>query len=585
MASLPRMSSLANVRKSIPPQSPTYDPLERFPYEIWQDCFRLAISDEAHGPLPYLAVSTKWNETILQDPSFWTTIIIDDGEDQDARIYTFLFLSKTLLLDVEYGAANGFPRVMDGCASRIRSIMESTIKSSGTLSDFLEEWLKSGQVSSFPEMKTLIGAYRYTLSRAFLLACPKLSIIRSVKVEMADEPYLTSAVKEVNFTWVERRGLSMIVHRTHLQSLGLICPPWPDEDEENNAQIAGWPTTLGSATISLGPQLQSLHIGLSLEFFWEFISVLLDFSQLRSLKLDFRHVPTATCDACISPLHVQHLKTLTLKFNFDGELALTAANSVLHSFVKERPLKNLENLEIFSWSYFNGSLLGSLFQSTVNVKSINLWIRGHQILSTNHMPTVEVLTVFPPDLLSYLDLPNLMELTILKTSGYITPRPIPTNLGPEIIRLDVPGFIFNMSNAPSSLETFTLRYRYMTLRSSISPGVINRFAFLEEISFNTDLDEREVGDEFLMEILRNTGSCPRLHTIKFREFPLWEPLFEVMRRRMTENVQQITRLAFPVLPHIYLLRRLVQLLGGASNVYTTRNVDEIITKRHSCGYL
>jgi hypothetical protein len=123
------------------------------------------------------------------------------------------------------------------------------------------------------------------------------------------------------------------------------------------------------------------------------------------------------------------------------------------------------------------------------------------------------------------------------------------------------------------------------LPTRISPGVINRFAFLEEISFRDALDERKAGNKFLMEMLRSTGSCPRLHTIKFQGFPLWEPLFEVMRRRMIDNVQRITRLALRALPHIYLLRRLVQLLGGISNVYTTRNVDEIIAKRPSCGYL
>jgi hypothetical protein len=592
MTSLPRMSSPTNIRKPIPPQSPTYDPLERFPYEIWQDCFRLAISDAADGPLPYLAVSTKWNETILHDPSFWTTIIIDDGEDQDARIYTFLCLSKTLLLDVETWGFDGFPGIIEGCSSRIRSITQCTSRSDRPLSQFLAEWPKSGHTPSFPELKTLIGLDRSTLSRDFLLACPKLSIVRWVEVEIADEPYLPSTMKEVSFTRVDPCRLSKIIHRTNIQSLGLTYPPWPPLDE---AEIAGWRTALRSVAISLSPQLQSLHMVLSLEFFWEFISILPEFSQLSSLELWFRSTPMATRDAYIPPLHVQHLKALTLHFNFDdtditesGKLALNATNAVLHSFVKECPLKNLEDLQIISRTSFNGSLLGSLFQSTVNVKSISLWIQDHHnpdIPSTNHMPTLETLTLYTPDLLPYFNPPNLMELRIVERSGALTPRPSPINLGPEIIKLDVPGWIFDVNNAPSSPETFTLKHRYITLTSSISPGVINRLAFLEEISFNTDSDEREVGNGFLMEILRNKGSCPRLHTILFQEFPLWEPLFEVMRRRMNDNIQRITRLKFPGPPHIYILRRLVQLLDGASNVYTTRNVDEIISRRRSCGYL
>jgi len=258
MASLPRMSSPANVRQPITPQLPTFDPLERFPAEIWQECFRLAISDDAHGPLPYLAVSTKWHETILDVPSLWTTIIIDDGEDQDARIYTFLLLSKTLLLDVEYKGFNGVPGIMEGCTSRIRSITSRwhSLK-------FLAEWPNSGHTPSFPELKTLMRQSKTVLfsnlsmlSREFLLVCPKLSIIHWVGVKMADEPYLSSNVREVNFTRVDHRSLSNIVHRTNIQSLGLTCPPWPslDEDEqEANAQIAGWHAALRSVAISLGP--------------------------------------------------------------------------------------------------------------------------------------------------------------------------------------------------------------------------------------------------------------------------------------------------------------------------------------------
>lgn len=596
MASLPRMSSTTSIGQSLSAKSPTYDPLERFPYEIWQDCFRLAISDAAHGPLPYLAVSTKWNETILHDPSFWTTIIIDDREDQDARIYTFLCLSKTLLLDVEYRGYNGFPEVMDGCASRIRSAMQLTSRSS--LSQCLEEWLNSRHIPSFPEMKTIISEYSYRLSRALLLACPKLSIVRRGIVEMADEPYLSSTVKEVNFTRVDHRGLAKIVHRTDIQSLGLICPPRPPLDEnekEVSTQIVGWPAALRSVAISLGPQLQSLHMELSLDIFWGFVTVLPDFSQLHSLKLIFYKIPEATNDAYISPLHVQRLKSLTLHFNFgdsgipEGDKsAINATNAVIRSFVKERPLKNLEDLQIISSSPFDASLLGSLFQSTVNIKSINLWALGYydpDLISTNHMLALEALIVYPPDLLHYFDPPNLKELKIPGTHGILPPRPIRINLGSEIIKLEVPGWIFDVNSAPSSLETFTLKHRYIQLASSISPGIIKRFAFLEEISFQNSFDDREVASEFLMEMLRNDGSCPRLHTMKFRTSPPWELLFEVMRRRMTENVHRITRLTFPVIPHIYLLRRLVQLLNGASNVYTTRNVDGIISRRRSCGYL
>jgi hypothetical protein len=199
------------------------------------------------------------------------------------------------------------------------------------------------------------------------------------------------------------------------------------------------------------------------------------------------------------------------------------------------------------------------------------------------MTSLEALTVYSVKLLDYFDAPNLIELTVYGKD--FVPRHF--KLGSQIVKLNVSGWFFDEDNAQSLLETFNMKYRYLTLFSSISSGVICRFSFLEEIYFKGAFmaESRKTANDFLLEMLQNAGSCPRLHTMKFAAFPLWEPLFEVMRRRMSENVQQITRLSFPALPHVYLLQRLVQLLSGASAVYTTRNVEEIITRRRSCGYL
>jgi hypothetical protein len=78
----------------------TRDPLIRLPYETWLQCLSLAIQDSADGPLPYLAVSPHWSETILSSPALWTQIIINNGEDEEARLHTFLHLSASQLLDM-----------------------------------------------------------------------------------------------------------------------------------------------------------------------------------------------------------------------------------------------------------------------------------------------------------------------------------------------------------------------------------------------------------------------------------------------------------------------------------------------------
>jgi hypothetical protein len=79
----------------------TRDPLICLPYETWLQCLSLAIQDSAAGPLPYLAVSPQWSENILSSPTLWNRIIIDNGEDEEARLHTFLHLSSSQLLGVE----------------------------------------------------------------------------------------------------------------------------------------------------------------------------------------------------------------------------------------------------------------------------------------------------------------------------------------------------------------------------------------------------------------------------------------------------------------------------------------------------
>jgi hypothetical protein len=76
------------------------DPLERLPYELWVKTFQCVVSDRREGTLPYLAVSQKWSQTILEEPSLWTSIIIDGDIDEVVRIYIFLHLSRDHLLDV-----------------------------------------------------------------------------------------------------------------------------------------------------------------------------------------------------------------------------------------------------------------------------------------------------------------------------------------------------------------------------------------------------------------------------------------------------------------------------------------------------
>jgi hypothetical protein len=77
------------------------DPLDALPYEIWIWCITLAIDGRQAGPLELLAVSGRWERLLLDTPSLWSQICIQNGEDEITRISTFLYLSRKCSLHVD----------------------------------------------------------------------------------------------------------------------------------------------------------------------------------------------------------------------------------------------------------------------------------------------------------------------------------------------------------------------------------------------------------------------------------------------------------------------------------------------------
>jgi hypothetical protein len=77
------------------------DPLQVLPNELWSLCMEFAIAGRLAGPLEYIMVSRDWGSAFLNSPSLWTQIYIQNGEDEIARISTFLHLSKQCQLHVD----------------------------------------------------------------------------------------------------------------------------------------------------------------------------------------------------------------------------------------------------------------------------------------------------------------------------------------------------------------------------------------------------------------------------------------------------------------------------------------------------
>ena len=77
------------------------DPLAILPCELWSMCIAFAIGAQQAGPLELLMVSTRWAALLADTPSLWTQIYIQNGEDEMARIATFLHFSKRRSLHVD----------------------------------------------------------------------------------------------------------------------------------------------------------------------------------------------------------------------------------------------------------------------------------------------------------------------------------------------------------------------------------------------------------------------------------------------------------------------------------------------------
>jgi hypothetical protein len=60
-----------------------------------------AIDGRKDGPLEFLGVSRRWGSVLLDTPSLWNQIYVENGEDEIARISTFLHLSGGCSLHVD----------------------------------------------------------------------------------------------------------------------------------------------------------------------------------------------------------------------------------------------------------------------------------------------------------------------------------------------------------------------------------------------------------------------------------------------------------------------------------------------------
>ena len=200
-----------------------------------------------------------------------------------------------------------------------------------------------------------------------------------------------------------------------------------------------------------------------------------------------------------------------------------------------------------------------------------------------------------------IHMPNLLELTL---SPIAWPARMKT---PNLIRLDTRGYQFKDDSATQHLsEHFGSKISHLIVDETLSRainkeysnGIGTQFESLRTlritgssttawvvhlpsiriIDFTYPFTYRPL-NSLLLDLLRHPEALPNLSTIKTRIYPCWELLFEVLRRRNTVQMRRIQELVLPGVPALAILSRLVKLLQGHTDVYTNRDIDQVIYKR------
>lgn len=187
-----------------------YDPIQRLPYDIWTKCVKFVIGNSSAGPLAQLAVSNHWNLALIGAPSLWTTIVIEDGEDELARIHTFLHFSHNSLLDIVYRKSADLLRAtLENNAFRIRSISGNTAKQG-----FYAVLYNINSV--FPFLEIIDNPDEF-IPHDFLRYCPILTIIRA-KLGTAAIELISPRIQEAHFTRVNAIDIPCITENPKYRS-------------------------------------------------------------------------------------------------------------------------------------------------------------------------------------------------------------------------------------------------------------------------------------------------------------------------------------------------------------------------------
>jgi len=599
----------------------TLDPFVRLPYEISIECLFYAFCgwELAAGPLPYMAVSSHWCKTILGSPPLWRNIVIDGGEDERARVETFLLLSRDHPLDVDVVVSEECSKSLESLFDhkwRIRSLTISRFNtddaSPSVMADryggAIRRLVGNGVYPALKRLRynnlLLLGPGDKT-DTALMSACPQLRILQGPTVSIELAASLPPGMREISLKIRDHDNLSEFLAKSSLQELYLYVEDDRSKkpEQSENTVLKRWATSVRDITKHTSMHLQRLTVGCSLRRILVLLSHLPSLPELDALQISMRVESTLeqSTQFLSPPVDIaMRPKIRSLGITWNVRYATKRPDKELQNFI-QLLCNNLAPeylLDLGFWTGAKGGItagLRILLRSACNLNTLKLY-GLHKLqregegagLGPLVMDKLMTLSVSSPAIMPFIYAPNVRDIEVLShAEKALTSPALAKNFGRTLARLTVPSHLLDITWPGLSSEAFMTvlpKLESLTLRGQVPCQTVMHLTSVHLVSFKDSATQAARGpfNAFLVSLLRNPQALPWLKTLESNAFPLWDPLFEVVHSRFrTARVRAIARVLLPSYPALPILSTLVRYLRGTAHLRYSRYFDDIIRESAS----
>jgi hypothetical protein len=558
-----------------------FDPLDKFPVEIWQSILYKMVSSDARPPnsklfyrfLPNdifvsMLVSKRWLRSIVNTPFLWTTISLDtDYPDNLARVKVHLELSRELPLfirvtipfpgwieAVPFLAENRHRIMILQITSRTLKYGNST-QAVSEIEAYLNDLLPLPILSRFDIFNMSLNPGTPPLVQKVLLECPSFIYIMN--------PDLPQEILELD------SALQLRSFQTTQNLLGLVQNRFPNL------------LSIKFSSSHTQPSTESIAGNHSLS--WSFLGFISPSKSPPPLTIVSRLSNLVTFESTVNGsilkellcrLHMMaRLSKLILRIDCEEQY-----RSQLPSDTDIQPCYRAIILDIS---------LNSIPSPKLTIQDINIYFDRVQELVLRALPSIEELTlrsthVVPAQFIDYRTFPRLstlhlntipqlgVDMTIspsVKNLYFITSnhwlRGFPNLSSSSIQRLVMDSWLYSLiaSNTGSQERFEPEKWSALTsLTISVHhvAEISTRFEYLRnlvlQIADNIYAPQSATSDlitRFCRNLAMNPSRLPVLESLSLGHLPEWDIFFIMLERRNITKIQGLSRLKKITLPSHY----------------------------------